>query len=220
MATSQNGWPVDPTTARVTINTDYADVRKGPVRRLFRAFAVAYDETVESVETISGYRDAAANASTGTPVDDSNHRSATAVDVNGFRYPYEYTHRTGWKNAMPLLRQRKVRKLLKQFPEVVWGADFTSPYRDPMHYELARGLDTAAVEGALGRIGLGTYRIVKGTGRSKKRTALYRVRSTGKKHVTRRKKIGKTVKVVAVAGRWAMTAKGDWIKLSKIKKVK
>jgi len=219
MTTSQNGWRTDPATTTITVNGHPATVRKGDVARLLRWAALTWHHTVEPVRTISGYRSAAGNAATGTPVTNSNHRSATAVDINGSAYPYEYTHRTGWKNPMTATKVKAVRALLKRAPELTWGADFTSPYRDPMHVELAKGTTPAQIAHRLTALGVGYYRVSTPT-KGHQRAACYKVQATGKANITRWRKVGTRVYITATLDGWALTKRGDWIKATKLERTK
>lgn len=218
MPKSQNGFAVDPPLAVIKAAGHAATVRKGNVARLIRWLGILYDQQVEPIKTFNGYRSAAGNAATGTPVSESNHRSGTAIDINGTAYPYEYTHRAGWTNRMTAAKQAAVRKILKQAPEIRWGADFTSPYRDPMHYEIAPGISAAKVKARVKALGIGWYTVKHGSGVSTTKAALYTGPKVGK--ITRRRTVGKRLYVTAIIGGWACTKHGDWIKLSKIKKAK
>ena len=61
------------------------------------------------------------------------------------------------------------------------------------------------------------HKIVKSTAGRKGRVALYKTPKTGRKNITRTRKVGKNVRIVEFQGRWGKTLKGDWIKLSKVK---
>lgn len=161
MASSKNGWRVEPPrTAKIRAkNGDTADVRTGSrdgdkVNELFQDFINEYHRRVEAVRTVSGYRTASANAGTGTPVNNSNHRSATAIDINGFMYPYEYTHRNGYRQKFTGNKLKIVRALIKyRYSGIIrWGHDFDTPYRDEMHYEIAPGVTNAKLAAVLKRV--------------------------------------------------------------------
>lgn len=149
MAVSQNGFNVDPPRRTITAGKCSASVRAGDVADVLEYHARQYDARVEPLVTLNGYRSAAGNASTGTPVSNSNHRSATAVDANGARYPYEYAVRQRggtYRNAMPDAKVAIVRAILAELDGVLrWGRDFASPYRDEMHYEVAPGVTLARI---------------------------------------------------------------------------
>lgn len=206
---SMNGWPMDPVTRSAKVNGRAATVRKGPVRKLFLHFGWAYHRKVEAITTFNGYRSASLNNISGSVFSTSNHRSATAVDINGFKYPYEATRPVGWYNTMPAATQAKVRAILKQIPELGWGTDFNRPYRDPMHYEFRTGTTTAQLKKRVKSLGLGKRKL-------KKKCALY-AKPDAKSKVTRNRKKGRFVRVVHVDGKWGMTKKGDWIKLGRLK---
>ncbi len=221
VATSMNGWRCDPLLTRITAAGKAAWVRRGPVAKLFRWLGIAYALEVEPMASFNGYRSALLNSTTGTPIKNSNHRSATAIDINGGKYPYEYTRRATWRDPVPAAIRAKIRKLLVRAPEIRWGADFNSPYRDPMHYEIRTGVSLAQIRKRLDMLGVGKWQVTKPTGKAN-RTCAYKTRATGKPNISRRLRIGKKVHVVYVdpSGRWAMTKRGDWIKTSKLKKVK
>ncbi len=210
MATSMNRWPVDPKTRKITVNGRTATVRKGPTAKLLRYHAHAWHRTVEPVTTFNGYRSAQLNATTGTPHDNSNHRSATATDINGYRYPYEYTHRSTYRNPMTPAQIAAVRAILRKIPELRWGADFNAPYRDPMHTEIRTGVTKAQLKRRVRALGIGK--------RTLSRNAwLFTRPGGGRKYRTRRLCNGRTVQIVYIEGKWAMTAKGDWIRTNRLK---
>ena len=62
--------------------------------------------------------------------------------------------------------------------------------------------------------------VVKAKTLGSTKAALYRGKATGKANITRHRALGKTLNIIQITGKWAQTAKGDWIKLSKIKKAK
>ncbi|GAA2237790.1 hypothetical protein GCM10010401_07500 [Rarobacter faecitabidus] len=221
MAVSMNGWKVDPLITRITAAGKAAWVRRGDVARLIRWLGIAYALEVEPLLSFNGWRSAALNASTGTPVQNSNHRSATAIDINGGKYPYEYTHRPSWKDPVPAAIKAKIRKVLVRVPEIGWGADFASPYRDPMHYEIRNGVSAAKIKARLDVLGVGWWHVHQATTGNAK-ACLYKTRETGKANITRRRGIGRNLYIVYVTPDrvWAMTKKGDWIKTSKLTKGK
>ncbi|SNS43904.1 hypothetical protein SAMN06309944_0261 [Micrococcales bacterium KH10] len=221
MATSMNGWPTDPPTTRITVNGKTATVRKGGgVAKLLQWFAVMYNETVEPLITFNGYRSASLNKTSGSVFDNSNHRSATATDKNGFKYPYEATQPRGtWRNTMPTDKQAAVRKILAQCPEIRWGADFPIGFRDLMHYEIRTGVTAAQIKRRLNTLGVGKYEVVKKTAGCKKGVRTYTTRKLGKKHRARTRAIGKNIKIIAIIGKWGLTKKGDWVRMPKLKKV-
>lgn len=149
MTVTQNGFNVDPPRRIIRAGRCTASVRAGDVADVLEYAMRQYDERVERLATLNGYRSAAGNASTGTPVANSNHRSATAVDANGARYPYEYTveKRGGtYRNAMPDDKVKTVRRILAELDGVIrWGRDFIVGYRDEMHYEVAPGVTLARI---------------------------------------------------------------------------
>lgn len=149
MTVTQNGFNVDPPRRTIRAGRCTASVRAGDVADVLEYAMRQYDARVEKLATLNGYRSAAGNASTGTPVANSNHRSATAVDANGARYPYEYAvERRGgtYRNAMPDAKVKIVRRILAELDGVIrWGRDFQAGYRDEMHYEVAPGVTLARI---------------------------------------------------------------------------
>lgn len=145
--TSQNGFSVDPPRRTIRAGGRTASVRAGDAADILEYVARQFHALVEPLATLNGYRSAAGNAATGTPVDNSNHRSGTAIDVNGARYPYEWSviKRGGtYRYAMDAAKAKIVRAILEELNATVrWGRDFNPPYRDEMHFEIAPGVTLA-----------------------------------------------------------------------------
>lgn len=148
MAVSQNGWPVDPQLDAITVAGRTALVRAGDVATVLLWWAQQWHARVEPVTTLYGHRSAAQNAATGTPVSDSNHRSATAEDLNGGQHPYEYARLKAGRTWSPTITGAKrdaVHAIVAEAGGVIrWGGDYKSPYRDEMHAEIIAGADRVA----------------------------------------------------------------------------
>lgn len=141
---TRNGWASAPA-ARVAITApgcaDTGDVRAGDVATVFQHFATAFDAQVEPLVTINGYRTPTYNAQVGgDPA--SNHISATALDFNGARHPYERNLPVSqrganyWHGFTPA-QVTAIRVLLSRYGGVIaWGLDFNVGYRDAMHFEI------------------------------------------------------------------------------------
>lgn len=91
------------------------------------------------------------NKSTG---DDSNHRSASAWDINGHLHPYEYTMAGNWYSGFTSSQTSKIRKLIATVTDdrgrvlIRWGVDFAKGRRDGMHYELIPGITSSQIRQA------------------------------------------------------------------------
>jgi hypothetical protein len=113
-------------------------MRAGDVAVVLGYCLVQWNLRVEYVYTASGYRSVAVNnQSGGMPT--SNHLSATADDINGYKHPYEATHRRTFKINLTPQQIAIVRDILA-FCEgtVEWGMDFPAGWRDPMHIAISR----------------------------------------------------------------------------------
>lgn len=148
MTTSQNGWSIDPPTERVTVEECTATLRAGDVAVVLAWVAQQWNDRVEPLTTWYGYRSAAANTATGTPVTNSNHRSATASDHNGASHPYEYARlKSGrrWSATITGDKRDAVHQIIAEADGVLrWGGDYQSPYRDEMHVEIIAGAKRVA----------------------------------------------------------------------------
>lgn len=222
MAVSQNGYPVDVPTEVIRAGKDTADVRAGVIADIFRYLGEQYHRRVEPVTTFNGYRSAQGNANTGTPVSNSNHRSATAVDINGAKYPYEYAVRQRggvYRDNFSAANAKEIREILAELGGLVrWGRDFRSPYRDPMHYEIAPGV-TAAQVNQIAKLCRQTFRAGGQLYHTIRTTNVYD-ESTGKKKVGRAANF--QIRPVAFqiwkGSVWAVTKHGNLYRLSHLKK--
>ncbi|SNS41753.1 D-alanyl-D-alanine carboxypeptidase [Micrococcales bacterium KH10] len=206
MTTTMNGYSTDPPTTTITVNGKTATVRKGDVALIFLALGWLYHHRVEPVVTFNGYRSASTNTASGSVFSTSNHRSATAVDINGYKWPYQATHRNTYKPMPAALAKKVRRKVLKKLPCVRWGQDFPAPYGDPMHFEITGNTATTA-----NKLRGGKYKV-------KRATWLHDGPKGGTKNRTRKLRKGTRVTVVLNLGKWALTAKGDWIRMKRVKK--
>lgn len=222
MAVSQNRYPVDPKVERIRIAKDWADVRAGVVADIFRYLGEQYHRRVEPVSTFNGYRSAAANKATGTPVSNSNHRSATAVDINGAKYPYEYAVRQRggrYADNFKSAHVKEINEILKELGgTITWGRNFASPYRDPMHYEITRGTPSAKIN-EIAKLCRKTFRAGGQLYHTNRSTNVY-AGTTGKKKVKRAANF--QIRPVAFQiwdGRvWAVTKYGNLYLLSHLTK--
>lgn len=149
---SNNGWPNDPVrTVDIGIPgvKDTGSVRAGDVAKVFQAFITDFHYTVERLITINGYRSRALNIASGG-IETSNHRSATALDLNGYRHPYEPSAPKPYNDGFSAAQTDQIRRLLRKYQVIKWGMDFNWGYRDAMHFEI-RGTpsDVAAVAARL-----------------------------------------------------------------------
>lgn len=65
----------------------------------------------------------------------SNHASGTAIDLNAPKHPL------GASGTFTSKQVRAIRAILKDFPEVRWGGDYTGR-KDEMHFEIRKGVRT------------------------------------------------------------------------------
>lgn len=144
MAVTRNGWTTAPV-SRVAITSpstkDTGEVRAGAVATIFQDFVLEYNRVVETVTTINGYRSPALNKQVGGDPN-SNHLSATALDINGAKHPYEANlpasqRGKNYKHGFSSQQVSAIRKLLARYDGVLyWGLDFNTGYRDAMHFEI------------------------------------------------------------------------------------
>lgn len=147
---SNNGWPNDPQVITVKSGNDTAEVRAGDVAVILKHLGDSFHKYVEPVVTFNGYRSRALNTASGG-IETSNHRSATAVDINGYEHPYEATQPASnkygnFKHGFTDKQVLAIRNILHFFEGVLeWGQDFNYGYRDPMHFEINVGPTNPAV---------------------------------------------------------------------------
>lgn len=153
--TSQNGWPKDPPVVRIYAGGDVsgAEVRAGDVATVMQWFLDSYHRTVEPIREVHGYRSSAFNASIPGSISNSDHVSATAVDVNGADHPNEAVRRAGWSSGYTGDEIRRVRDLLAAAGGCLqWGLDFPVGARDAMHFAVARGVTPQQLASLAGSI--------------------------------------------------------------------
>ena len=145
---SNNGWPNDPpdlVEVGVPGVSDTGAVRAGAVARLFQAFLHDFHTTVEPLVTINGYRSYALNKQSGG-IETSNHRSGTAMDLNGYRHPYEPSAPKPYNDGFTDAQTLQIRRLLSKYGGTLrWGMDFAVGYKDAMHFEI-RGSSASVTE--------------------------------------------------------------------------
>lgn len=128
---SSNGWPMvdEGSCTWVTVpGTDVSlEIQNGQPLQILRAFAADYHAEVEAL------RDADSACWTlENSVDDSNHLSGTAMDLNWNSHPFQIAD-AGFDPA----KKAKVRELLNWYEGMIfWGDDWDDP-KDAMHFQLA-----------------------------------------------------------------------------------
>lgn len=135
---SNNGWSNDPPSLvelGVPGVADTGSVRAGVVAQLFDLFLDDFHRTVEPLRTINGFRSYALNKASGG-IETSNHRSGTALDLNGYRHPYEPSAPKPYNDGFTDAQTAQIRRLLAKYEVIKWGMDFNRGYRDAMHFEI------------------------------------------------------------------------------------
>jgi D-alanyl-D-alanine carboxypeptidase-like protein len=130
MATSQNGWTVNPSqiTDLTVAGAHFGGVRSGDVFTVLQYVAVRYAAEVERL--IDGQCGAYNPRKIEGSKTWSNHASATAIDCNWGRHP------RGVRGTFSRSQLAKLRELLTYCEGVVrWGGDFTTTV-DEMHFEI------------------------------------------------------------------------------------
>lgn len=133
---SENGWPqctsAETVYVQVPGTTTSLRVRKGDAATILIAWCIWYHRNVEPIDLYKGAPgtdDWGYSADNDVP--DSNHLSATAVDLNATQYPWG-------RRVMPQNRINAVREGLKLFEGTIfWGADWSRA--DEMHYQIGKG---------------------------------------------------------------------------------
>lgn len=137
MATSQNGWPVDPAGANQDRDPIYADIKapngvlEGDVATVLHWVAERYAETVEPLKagTCWGYN---YRKIRGSQTQYSNHASGTAVDFNADQHPLG----TPASETFTAGQIKACHAIVEECGGVVrWGGDY-SGRKDPMHWEI------------------------------------------------------------------------------------
>ncbi|WP_211323292.1 M15 family metallopeptidase [Amycolatopsis palatopharyngis] len=136
MATSQNGWPVNPsrTYRQVPGSTVHITVADGVAGDVLMHVAREFDQRVEDIDWRStrgefddwGWANRPIRGSNET----SNHASATAMDLNATRHPL------GARGTFTAAQVAEIRKILAEVDGTVrWGGDYTGR-ADEMHFEI------------------------------------------------------------------------------------
>lgn len=123
---SQNGWPVHPTSAGC-VSLSWITGRVDPrTHDLFDRFCRRFDAEVEPIVRAHswGYANRAIRGSSTV----SNHASGTAIDLNAPAHPM------GKRGTFTQKQERAIRAILRDFPQLTWGEDWSRP--DGMHFEL------------------------------------------------------------------------------------
>lgn len=147
MATSNNGWPKDPPLQTVTAGGKSTRLVIGAAGNLLEWFARQFHARVEPLVTFNGYRSSALNDASGG-IKTSNHLSGTAIDLNGYRHPYEATASPAnkyqnYKSGFTAAQTAEIRRILSEAQGAIrWGQDFAYGYRDAMHFEIRGGVQT------------------------------------------------------------------------------
>lgn len=136
MSTSQNGWTVQPNTARFWPHPLVGPILAGPVWVVFNWFIAQYAALIEPIGKSSGCYNRRKIAGSSKW---SNHASGTAIDLNWNLHPAGRGAYTGYTTK----QRAAITKLLKSLPVLRWGGP---AFNDPMHYEIAPKTSPAAVE--------------------------------------------------------------------------
>ena len=133
MATSQNGWPLDPArSVRTPGNSDaHIVVADGPAGDLLMYVATQFDMRVEDLE-LPGAEDewGYAHRTIGGTSTWSNHASATAVDLNATRHPQ------GRRGTFNTNQVAQINAILGECEGLVrWGGHYSGTV-DEMHFEI------------------------------------------------------------------------------------
>lgn len=134
---SYNGWPViepgteDRLTEVVRVGGRAFRFARGDVARVFEAFLTRF---VAEVEPLTGGEldDWSYNVrlTRGSTTRMSCHSSATACDLNSLAHP------RGVRGTFGAVKERRVRRILDDFPVLRWGEDFKTAPADSMHFEV------------------------------------------------------------------------------------
>lgn len=152
MATTLNGWtilkyaPIAHFSAPNGCNNNVSAVNAAAAA-LASHFVEWWDKNLEKVTSCNGYRPNN-NVNPDGPTN-SNHLSATAWDINGAQHLYELYHEALYRSDVYRalgFSQRQLDAMRKFSNSIVGrdgrpvfrlGIDFDSPFRDPMHFEIA-----------------------------------------------------------------------------------
>lgn len=147
MAVSNNGWLRDPPLQQVTAGGRTTRLVVGAAGDLLEWFAQQFHARVEPLVTFYGYRSTELNDISGG-IKTSNHISGTAMDLNGYKHPYESTSANkfgNYKSGFTTEQTAEIRKIQAETGGVVkWGMDFAYGFRDAMHFEIKGDLQTVS----------------------------------------------------------------------------
>jgi len=151
-STSQNGWPVLPSTDSRRDRGFQAGgelfvggVREGEVSAILGFVAARFDRDVEALKNPGCWGWARRAIRNGTVW--SNHASATAIDCNAPEHPL------GARGTFTAAQIRQIQTILSFCEGTVrWGGDY-SGRRDEMHFEINRRPGDAAIARVAARIG-------------------------------------------------------------------
>lgn len=155
---TSNGWStvsVPLETVRIPGCSDVASVRQGDVYTILQDFAERYNDEVETISVLNGYRSPAYNASVGG-ARLSDHQSGTAEDINGHLHPYEpklpkALQRANYSHGFTDKQIATIREILARYSGTIyWGLDFTIGFRDGMHFGIKGS--TSAIANVANRI--------------------------------------------------------------------
>jgi len=169
--TTKNGFALAPRAgARETfvVNGLSFTTLRGDLADVFQYIAAEFDQRVETLTHRSSYRSPATNKGDV----DSNHMSATAIDLNGFwprsgrmRHPYEKLlparqRDGGYDDGFDASQRAEIRRILatvngtrdRSAGVIQWGLDYGAPFRDSMHFQVRGGMGSAEIAAAADRV--------------------------------------------------------------------
>lgn len=162
MGVTANGWPWKDTglATFVAPNGHVTSVASRDLAILFAYVVYRWDTELEPVTACYGNRTRAEQQQVNPAAMDSNHISATAIDVNGAKHPYEHTA-SRWTSGFSSAGLAKLREILAATGVLQTGLDFSHGYRDAMHVQVreslsdrySRPVSAAEVAAAAARIG-------------------------------------------------------------------
>lgn len=137
MATSQNGWPAQNTTAGFVRGTAAKFgfwCANDDVRVIFEDLVTRFNRDIEAIAgTILDDWSWANRNVRGSDTQVSNHASATALDLNALKHP-----RGVWRTFSEAKRTA-IRKLIARYDGAIrWGGDYQN-IPDDMHFEINAG---------------------------------------------------------------------------------
>lgn len=141
MSVTANGWPLKSSgfATFTAPNGHVTSVASHDLAVIFAYLAYRWDTEIEKVTACYGNRTPAQQQAVNPGVMDSNHISATAIDVNGAKHPYEHTTRN-WSSGFSTAGLAKLREILAATGVLQTGLDFTHGYRDAMHVQVKESL--------------------------------------------------------------------------------